>query len=63
MEKPEPDFTDSERAQLRELLEAESRWAWVRSTLRTWGLAIATVVTGATLGLEALKTILRRLSQ
>jgi len=66
-----PDFTDSERAALRKLAavsddlrrvaESESRWSWLRSTIRSWALAIAAVVTGATVGIEALRVLLNKL--
>lgn len=56
-----PEFSESERAQLRELLQAESRWSWLRSTIRSWALAIAAVVTGATIGIDALRTLIRNL--
>lgn len=56
-----PEFSESERAQLRELLQAESRWSWLRSTIRSWALAIAAVVTGATVGIEALRALLNKL--
>jgi len=66
-----PDFTDSERAALRKLAgvsdelrriaTAEERWAWLRSTIRSWALAIAAVVTGATVGIEALRVLLNKL--
>jgi len=58
---PEPEFTDAERARVRQLLLAEERWSWLRSTIRAWALAIGAVVTGATLGIEALRNLLRKL--
>lgn len=66
-----PDFTDSERAALRKLAavsddlrrvaESESRWSWLRSTIRSWALVIAAVLTGATIGIDALRTLIRNL--
>jgi len=66
-----PDFTDSESAALRKLAgvsdelrriaTAEERWAWLRSTIRSWALAIAAVVTGATIGIDALRALIRSL--
>ena len=66
-----PDFTDSERAALRKLASlsdelrrvavAEERWSWLRSTIRSWALAIAAVVTGATIGIDALRALIRSL--
>lgn len=66
-----PDFTDSERAALRKLASvsdelrrvaaAEERWAWLRSTIRSLALAIAAVVTGATIGIDALRALVRNL--
>lgn len=58
---PEPELTDAERARLRELLRAEDRWTWLRSTIRAWALAVAAVVTGATIGIDALRGLLRKL--
>lgn len=60
---PEPEFTAAERARVRELLRAEDRWAWLRSTIRAWALAVAAVVTGATIGIEALRRLLRKLME
>lgn len=60
---PEPELTDAERARVRELLRAEERWAWLRSTIRAWALAIAAVVTGATIGIEALRGLLKKLME
>lgn len=59
----EPDLTDAERRRLRELLEQDQRWEWLRSTLRAWALAIAAVVTGVTLGLDALRALARKLME
>ncbi len=57
----EPELTEDERRRLRAMLEQDERWSWLRSTLRAWALAIAAVVTGVTLGLDALKAIARKL--
>ena len=47
--------------ELRRIATAEERWAWLRSTIRSWALAIAAVVTGATVGIEALRVLLNKL--
>jgi len=61
---PEPaPLTDEETRRIRTLLEQEARWSWLRSTLRTWALAVAAVVTGVTVGLDALRSIIRRLAE
>ena len=57
----EPELTEDERRRLRSMLEQDDRWSWLRSTLRAWALAIAAVVTGVTLGLDAIKAIARKL--
>lgn len=58
---PEPEFTDAERARLRKLMRDEEYGARLRRTARAWALAISSVVTGATLGIEALRNLLRKL--
>ena len=57
----EPELTEDERRRLRAMLEQDERLSWLRSTLRAWALAIAAVVTGVTLGLDAIKAIARKL--
>lgn len=47
--------------ELRRIATAEERWAWLRSTIRSWALAIAAVVTGATIGIDALRALIRSL--
>lgn len=46
---------------IRDLLEADRRTRWLWSSARAWAVWIAAVVAGYTVGLEALKSILKRL--
>ena len=46
---------------VKKLLEQDARTQWLWSTARTWLLFIAAAVTGVTLGIDALKTVLKRL--
>lgn len=48
---------------VRELLEADRRWAWIATSLKTWALWIAALVAGATVGVETLKTIIKTLGR
>lgn len=52
---------EEEAIKVRSLLEQDARTQWLWSTARTWLLFIAAAVTGVTLGLEALKALLKRL--
>ena len=52
---------EHEIASVRKLLEQDARTQWLWSTARTWLLFVAAAVTGVTLGLDALKTVLKRL--
>jgi hypothetical protein len=57
-EKP---LTDSEMGELRSLLEQDRRTRWLWSTARTWALWVTAVVAGLTVGVDALKTIVKKL--
>ena len=48
-------------AALRLLLEQDRRTRWLWTTARTWALWVTAVVAGMTVGLDALKTMLKRL--
>ena len=48
-------------AALRLLLEQDRRTRWLWTTARTWALWVTAVVAGMTVGLDALKTVLKRL--
>jgi hypothetical protein len=48
-------------AALRVLLEQDRRTRWLWTTARTWALWVTAVVAGLTIGLDALKTVLKRL--
>lgn len=52
---------EHEAVNVRKLLEQDARTQWLWSTARTWLLFVAAAVTGVTLGLDALKTVLKRL--
>ena len=48
-------------AALRLLLEQDRRTRWLWTTASTWALWVTAVVAGMTVGLDALKTMLKRL--
>jgi hypothetical protein len=48
-------------AAVRVLLEQDRRTRWLWTTARTWALWVTAVVAGLTIGLDALKTVLKRL--
>jgi hypothetical protein len=53
--------TVDELKELRKLLEQDARTRWLWSSIRTWVLAITSVIALFTIGFDGLKTILRRL--
>ena len=54
-------LTEVEAINVKRLLEQDARTQWLWSTARTWLLFIAAAVTGVTLGINALKDVLKRL--
>ena len=48
-------------AALKALLEVDRRTRWLWATARAWAVWIAAVVAGYTVGIDALKAILKRL--
>lgn len=54
-------LSEADMTAIRELLEADRRTRWLWSTARAWAVWIAAVVAGYTVGLDALKAILKRL--
>lgn len=54
-------LSEEDMKAIRELLEADRRTRWLWSTARAWAVWIAAVVAGYTVGLDALKSILKRL--
>lgn len=56
-------LTEVEIASVKKLLEQDARTQWLWSTARTWLLFIAAAVTGVTLGINALRDVLKRLIQ
>lgn len=53
--------TKEEMAKIRQLIEEDARTRWFWSSLRTWVLAISSVLALFTIGFDGLRTILRRL--
>lgn len=53
--------TAEELKELRKLMEQDARTRWLWSSIRTWVLAISSIIALMTVGLDGLKTILRRL--
>jgi hypothetical protein len=53
--------TAEELAKIRQLIEQDARTRWFWSSLRTWVLAISSVLALFTIGFDGLRTILRRL--
>lgn len=53
--------TEEELTKIRQLIEQDARTRWFWSSLRTWVLAISSVLALFTVGFDGLKTILRRL--
>ena len=54
-------LTAEDIASLRVIIEQDRRTRWLWSTARAWALWISAVVAGATIGLDALKTAVKRL--
>ena len=54
-------LTEAEMVALRVILEQDSRTRWLWATARTWALWIAAVGAAVTLGMDALKSLLKRL--
>jgi hypothetical protein len=53
--------TEAEAAAIRVLIESDARVRWLWSTARTWAIWVTAIVAGATVGFDALKTVLKRL--
>lgn len=54
-------LSDKEIENLRLLLEQDRRVKWLWSSIRTWVLAISSIIALATVGIDGIKTILKRL--
>jgi hypothetical protein len=54
-------LSETEVVSVKKLLEQDARTQWLWSTARTWLLFIAAAVTGVTLGINALRDVLKRL--
>lgn len=54
-------LTAAEIIALRELLESDRRWKWIVSSLKTLGLWITAVAAAATVGVDALKALVKSL--
>ena len=55
-------LSDTDWAAFSEMLEADKRNRWLWSSARTWAIWITAVVAGLTVGIDALKTIIKRLA-
>ena len=53
--------SEDEAKALRLILERDARVQWLWATARTWAVWIAAVAAGATIGIDTLKTVLKRL--
>ena len=53
--------TTEELKEMRKLMEQDARTRWLWSSIRTWVLAISSIIALATVGLDGVKPILRRL--
>lgn len=54
-------LTAEEVLKVRELIQQDARTRWFWSSLRTWVLAISATIALFTVGLDGLKSILRKL--
>jgi hypothetical protein len=53
--------TTEEIKELRKLMEQDARTRWLWSSIRTWVLAISSIIALFTIGFDGIRTILRRL--
>lgn len=53
--------TEEELGKLRQIIEQDARTRWFWASLRTWVLAISSILALFTIGFDELRTILRRL--
>ena len=53
--------TQNELVELRKLMEQDFRTRWFWASLRTWMLAISSAIALFTVGLDGLRTLLRKL--
>lgn len=53
--------TIEELKEMRKLMEQDARTRWLWSSVRTWVLAVSSIIALMTIGLDGVKTILRRL--
>ena len=57
----ETTWTKEDRDHIKMLLEQDRRTRWLWSSARAWAVWIAAVVAGATVGVDTLKALLKRL--
>jgi len=56
----EPDLTDEEKIELREIIEKDKRWKWLATTVRNTAGWIAAVALGITVGWDWLLKIIKQ---
>ena len=57
-----PIMTEDEMRAIREIIEGDRRARWLWETARTWALWVTAVIAGFTVGVDALKALLKRLT-
>lgn len=60
-DEPVPPLSPTELAAVRSLLAKQAHWAWLGNTIKAWLLFVTASVTGATLGVEAIRTLIHSL--
>lgn len=61
-DKPLCPFSDEEIKQLRQILEAERNMKWLWSTMRNLAVWVAAILTGITVGYQALIDVVKHLA-
>ena len=59
---PDHRLTDDEVLVLRQMIESEKNMKWLWSTLRNWSVWIVAIITGATVGYNALVDVVKNLA-
>ena len=55
-------LTDDEVNMLRQMIQSEKNMKWLWSTLRNWSVWIVAIITGATVGYNALSDVIKSLA-